>query len=91
MRLDQTLDVEMGEKHLCVHQNGGEISSGNLCRGGLCDPIEVGIFEMREERYETSVFRSGESSVGNLFASSFIWEIENPPSHCSSSKYISGK
>ena len=62
----------MGEKHLCGHQTSEEISSGNLRRGGPCNPIGVDFFEMHDKRYGTGAHGIGKSSVGNLFASSFL-------------------
>ena len=49
------------------------------------------IFETREERYRTEVRGIRKSSVGNIFASSFLWKIENPLSVCNRSKYFAGK
>ena len=75
MMLAQKLGVEMGDKHLYIHRNGREISSLNICRGGSCNPIGVGIFATPDKRYGTIVCRSGEISVGNLFSLSFLWNI----------------
>ena len=55
------------------------------------DPIGVNIFETRDERYGTGICGAGKSSAGNLFASSSIWKMKNPPSSRRRSKYVVGK
>ena len=45
-------------------------------------------FSTREKRYGRGVYGDGNSSAVKLFASYFIWKIENPPSNNRSSKYV---
>ena len=51
----------------------------------------MGISATRDKGYGTGVHGAAKSSVGNLFASSFLWKIVNPPSNHKNSKYIAGK
>ena len=81
----------MGEKYFCSHRNGGEITSGNLCRAVPCDPIGVDFFAKHDKIYRTKFCGSRKTSAGNLFAFSFIWKTENSSSSFSNSKYIVGK
>ena len=59
-----------------------KISSGKLRHGGPCNPIKVDIFATCDKKYGKWAQRIGKSYAGNL---------ENPPSSCRSSKYISCK
>ena len=57
-------DVEVGENNSCDHQNGGEISPGDLHCDGLCDPIGMDIFATRDKRHRICIHVSGESYSG---------------------------
>ena len=48
-------ELRTGKKHSCSNQNGGEIFSGELCRGGPCDQIGVHLFATLDKRYQTGV------------------------------------
>ena len=48
----QILDGESGEKYLCGHQNGGEISSRKLGHSGPCNPIGMENFATRDKDME---------------------------------------
>ena len=78
-RLAQILDIEMGEKYLYSHQNGGEIFSVKLRRGDLCNPIGVDLFEIRDTIYGTRVCGIGKKSTGKLFASSSLGKSKTLP------------
>ena len=67
MRLAQILDIEMGEKYLYSHQNGGEIFSVKLRRGDLCNPIGVDLFEIRDTIYGTRV-----CGIGKIIQENFL-------------------
>ena len=67
-----------------------EISSRKLRRGSPCGPIGVDRFVTHYERCGTGTRGAGKISAGNIFALSFLWKIENPPSNCRSSKYVDG-
>ena len=56
----------MGEKYICGHQDGGEISPRKLRCGGMCNTIGVDIFAMSEKIYGTRICGSGKSSMRNL-------------------------
>ena len=73
------LDIEMGWKHPCGQRNGGEIFLGKLHHSGPCNTIRVDIFATLDKIYGASVYGSGKSSVGKLFALSFLWNIKNTP------------
>ena len=75
------LDVGVIKKS-CDHQNGEEISPGNLCRGGLFNPIEMDIFTKLDKKHRIRVRGSGKDSSGKKSASSFIRKIEISPIHC---------
>ena len=81
----------MRYQHSRTQENGGEISSEKLRRGGLYGPIVVDIFATRDEVYGTCVHGAIINSAVNFFASSFPWKIKNPPSNRSKNKYITGK
>ena len=73
---------------MCGHKNGGEIYAVKLLCGSPCNTIRVELFAARDKRYGGKVYGSGKFSAGNLFALSFLWKIENYPSHCRNSKYV---
>ena len=59
-------------KLCCDHLNGGEISPGELCCGGLWDQIIMDIFVTCEKRHGVRVRGSGEASSGNLLPRLFF-------------------
>ena len=83
MKNPKAIDSKRGQRNgtgaLVISENGGEISSEELCHVGPCVPIGVDIFKMSDKRYGTGIHRVSKFSAGNLFASSFLWKAENPP------------
>ena len=70
MLLAQKTDGEMGEQNQRTQKDSGEISSGDLRRGGLCGAIGVDISATRDKGYVTGVSGDRKSSAGNCFVSS---------------------
>ena len=69
----------MGEKNQRTQKDSGEISSGDLRRGGPCGAIGVDISATRDEGYVTGVHGAGKSSAGDLFASSLFGKSKPLP------------
>ena len=69
----------MGEMHLRSQQNGGEISSGELRRGGPCGPTRVDIFITHDKIFGTGLRGDGESSAGKLFSCIFFGKSKTLP------------
>ena len=59
-------------KLCCDHLNGGEISPGELCCGGLWDKIIMDIFVKCDKIQGVRVRVSGEASSGNLLPRLFF-------------------
>ena len=57
--MTKILDIEVGEKHLCDHQNGGEISPGELCHSVFVKSNRNGYFATRDKRHRIRVTGSG--------------------------------
>ena len=72
MLLAKKTDGEMGEQNQRTQKDSGEISSGDLRRGGPCGAIGVDISATRDKGYGTGVSGDRKSSTGNNFVSYFI-------------------
>ena len=77
----------MGEEHSQYQRNHGEISPGNVRRGGTLDPIGVDILTTHHKEYGRRIHRSGGYSLGRLFSSPFLrkFKISHTPNR--NSKY----
>ena len=89
-RLDEIAYTDMGEDNWHDQQNHGEISLGELHRGGTRNPIRVDISTTCHLGRGGCVFRSGEDAPGNLFASYFLRK-EKPLIHSRSSNNDAGQ
>ena len=89
--LGKKTNVEVGEEHSLDHQNGRKISPGQLFCSGSLDLIRMNILDTCDKIQETHVRGSGESSLGNCFASYFLQKIEISPAHCRNLKYNYGQ
>ena len=69
----------MGDKYSYSHQNGGEISSGNLCRDGPNNPMRVDIFVTCDKRYVTSICASGIFYAGKKLPRLFFGKSKTLP------------
>ena len=58
--LAKILNVKVGEKHLCDHRKGGEISPGELHHSGPCDQIRINIFATCDKTLGIHVHVGGE-------------------------------
>ena len=72
MQLAGRVSVDKGEDHWHDQQKNREISSGELRRGGACNPIRVDISTTRNLGHGGCIFGSGEDDMGNLFVLSFF-------------------
>ena len=81
----------MRDQHSRTQENGGEISSEKLRRGGLYGPIIVDIFATRDEVYGTGVHGDIINSAVNFLPRLFFGKSKNSPSNRSKYKYITGK
>ena len=83
---DERVYTAVGEEHWNDNQRRKEIYTGELCDGGMGDPIIVHIYATRYLGHGGCVHGSGEDTLGNLFTSSFLQKDKNPPTLCKRSK-----
>ena len=81
---------DVGEEHLHDQQKHGEMSPGELLRGGTRDPIRVDISTTRHLGYGGRIFGSGVDDPGKKFASSFLRKDKIPLTHRRIYNYSSG-
>ena len=77
----------VGEEHLQDQKNREEVSPGELCRGGMRNPIIVDVYTTRHLVHSGYVRGSVEDALGNLFVSYSLWKDKIPLTHRRSSKY----
>ena len=68
-----------------------EIPRRKLRRGGPSDPIGVDNFEICDKKHGIYVFRSGDSSSGNLLALPLFRKIEISSTHHRNIKYYASQ
>ena len=78
---------DVGEEHWHYQRNREEISSGELHRCGMRNPIRVDISTTRHLWHERYIWRSGKYGPGNLFALYLLQKYKIPLTHSRSSKY----
>ena len=72
-------------------QNDRETSPGNLRHGGMFNTIGVDIFTMIHGQYGICLRRSGEDSLGNIFAATCLRKVKISFTHLRNSKYNDGQ
>ena len=85
-RLNERAYAYLREEYWYDQQNCGEVSLGELFRGGTRNLIRVDISATRHLGHGGCICRSVEDALGNLFDLSFILKEKNPVTHCRSSK-----
>ena len=81
----------MGEEHWNGQKNHREIPPGELCHGGMRDPIIVDISATRNLGQGGYINGSGEYSLGKKIALYFLRKDKNPLTHSRSSRYDAGQ
>ena len=81
----------MGEEHLNNEKNCGEISSGELRRGGTRDPIIVDISTTRHLGHGGCISGSGEDDPENFSPLYFLQKDKIHLTHHRRSKYNDGQ